>query len=158
MRKRRVGLVALTGSMCALAVAGASDIQRAAGAEPAAATPVYLDTSYSFGERAADLVSRMTLQEKASQMVSSQSPAISRLGVPAYGWWNEALHGVSRSQTATSGNATTLTNTTSYPIDQSLGSTWNPNLIFRVASQIGDEAREVTTGQHARTSTSTRRR
>jgi beta-glucosidase len=131
--------------MCALAVAGASDIQRAAGAEPAAATPVYLDTSYSFGERAADLVSRMTLQEKASQMVSSQSPAISRLGVPAYGWWNEALHGVSRSQTATSGNATTLTNTTSYPIDQSLGSTWNPNLIFRVASQIGDEAREVTT-------------
>src|SRR4051794_30941437 len=110
MRKRRVGLVALTGSICALAVGGASDIQRAAGAEPAAAaatTPVYLDTSYSFQERAADLVSRMTLQEKASQMVSSQSPAITRLGVPAYGWWNEALHGVSRSQTATSGNATT---------------------------------------------------
>src|SRR3954469_9473404 len=107
MRKRRVGLVALTGSICALAVGGASDIQRAAGAEPAAAapaaTPVYLDTSYSFQERAADLVSRMTLQEKASQMVSSQSPAITRLGVPAYGWWNEALHGVSRSQTATSG-------------------------------------------------------
>ena len=148
MRKRRVGLVALIGSMCALVVAGASDIQRAAGAEPAAAVaaPIYLDTTYSFQERAADLVSRMTLQEKASQMVSSQSPAISRLGVPAYGWWNEALHGVSRSQTATSGNATTLTNTTSYPIDQSLGATWNPNLIYRVASQIGDEAREVTTG------------
>ena len=148
MKTRRVGLVALTGSMCALAVAGASNIQRAAGAEPVAAapTPIYLDTSYSFQERAADLVSRMTLQEKASQMVSSQSPAITRLGVPAYGWWNEALHGVSRSQTATSGNATTLTNTTSYPIDQSLGSTWNPDLIYRVASQIGDEAREVTTG------------
>jgi beta-glucosidase len=148
MKTRRVGLIALTGSMCALAVAGASDIQRAAGAEPVAAapTPIWLDTSYSFQERAADLVSRMTVQEKASQMVSSQSPAITRLGVPAYGWWNEALHGVSRSQTATSGNATTLTNTTSYPIDQSLGSTWNPDLIYRVAGQIGDEAREVTTG------------
>ena len=96
MGKRRAGLLALTGSMCALAVAGASTTHRAAAAESAAPGPIYLDTSYSFQERAADLVSRMTLQEKASQMVSSQSPAISRLGVPAYGWWNEALHGVSR--------------------------------------------------------------
>ena len=58
------------------------------------ATPIYLNRAYSFEERAADLVSRMTLAEKASQMVSSQAPAIPRLGIPAYGWWNEALHGV----------------------------------------------------------------
>src|SRR6059058_3932769 len=98
-------------------------------ATAAAATPIYQDPSYSFAERAADLVSRMTLAEKASQMVSSQAPAIPRLGIPAYGWWNEALHGVSRLQTNPTGNATTLTNTTSYPIDLSLGSTWDPSLM-----------------------------
>jgi hypothetical protein len=52
--------------------------------------PVYVDTSYSFAERAADLVSRMTLSEKASQTISSRSPAIPRLGVQPFGWWNEA--------------------------------------------------------------------
>src|SRR4051812_20050927 len=141
MRKRRVGLTALVGCACALAVAGASDVQHATGA---AATPVYLDPWYSFQERAADLVSRMTLAEKGSQGNSSAAPAIPRLGVQQYGWWNEALHGVSRSQVLTSQqNATTLTNTTSYPIDQSLGASWDPGLIYRVASQIGDEAREV---------------
>jgi beta-glucosidase len=108
-----------------------------------AATPIYQDLSYSFAERAADLVSRMTLAEKASQMVSSQAPAIPRLGIPAYGWWNEALHGVSRLQTNPTGNATTLTNTTSYPIDLSLGSSWDPGLMYREASAISDEAREV---------------
>ena len=59
-------------------------------------TPVYLNRAYPPAERAADLVSRMTLPEKASQMVSSMSAAIPRLGVAAYGWWNEANHGVAR--------------------------------------------------------------
>ncbi|NHC16261.1 hypothetical protein G9H71_20970, partial [Motilibacter sp. E257] len=60
--------------------------------------PIYLDRHYSPQERAADLVSRMTLAEKASQMNSSVSPAIPRLGIAQYGWWNEALHGVAREQ------------------------------------------------------------
>src|ERR1035437_2117934 len=55
--------------------------------------PRYLDTALSVETRATDLVGRMTLEEKASQMVN-QSRAIPRLGVPAYDWWNEALHGV----------------------------------------------------------------
>src|SRR3954452_10960533 len=143
MSKRRVGLAALASSLCALAVAGASDVQRATGASAAAPTPIYLDPSYSFQERAADLVSRMTLAEKASQADSSVAPAIPRLGVQQYGWWNEALHGVSRSHFNNNQNATTLVNTTSYPIDQSLGASWDPDLIYRVAGQIGDEAREV---------------
>ena len=50
--------------------------------------PRYLDTSLSFEERAADLVSRMTLEEKVSQMVTD-ADAIPRLGVPAYRWWSE---------------------------------------------------------------------
>jgi beta-glucosidase len=111
----------------------------------AAKTPIYEDRSYSFAERAADLVSRMTLAQKASQMNSSFSPAIPSLGVPQWGWWNEALHGVAREQLLNNANATTLTNTTSYPDDQSLGSTWDPDLIYKVASNISDEAREVVT-------------
>src|SRR5947209_992114 len=86
--------------------------------KPASVTPIYQDRSYSFAERAADLVSRMTLAQKASQMNSSFSPAIASLGVPQWGWWNEALHGVAREQLLNNANATTLTNTKSYPDDQ----------------------------------------
>lgn len=60
----------------------------------------YLDKSLPFEERARDLVSRMTLDEKASQL-SYRSAAVKRLGIPAYNWWNEALHGVARGGTAT---------------------------------------------------------
>ena len=75
----------------------------------------------------------MTLAEKASQADSSIAPAIPRLGVQQYGWWNEALHGVARSQLTNNANATILTNTTSYPIDQAIGASWDPDLIYRVA-------------------------
>ncbi|MFI5892488.1 glycoside hydrolase family 3 C-terminal domain-containing protein [Actinoplanes sp. NPDC051513] len=114
----------------------------AAEASPPVAA-VYLDPAYSPAERAADLVSRMTLPEKASQMVSSMSAAIPRLGVAAYGWWNEAAHGVAREQTNHGDNPPNLTNTTSYPVSLSLGSTWNPGLVGREAGLISDEAREV---------------
>jgi beta-glucosidase len=133
----------LIGLIAALLVAVSAPTALAAHSRRSSGTPIYLNPSYSFQERAADLVSRMTLAEKASQMVSSQAPAIPRLGIPAWGWWNEALHGVSRLQLEPSGNATTLFNTTSYPIDLSMGSSWDPGLMYRVASQISDEAREV---------------
>ncbi|MDR3091095.1 MAG: glycoside hydrolase family 3 C-terminal domain-containing protein [Clostridiales bacterium] len=60
----------------------------------------YLDPSLSFETRAADLVSRMTLDEKISQTLHS-APEIPRLGLPAYNWWNEGLHGVARAGVAT---------------------------------------------------------
>jgi beta-glucosidase len=105
--------------------------------------PIYLDTSYSFEERAADLISRMTLQEKASLMISSRAAAISSLGIREYGWWNEALHGVSALQLNATGNSTIIWNTTSYPISIALGSSWDPELMYREAVMISDEAREV---------------
>ncbi len=108
--------------------------------------PIYLNRAYSPAERAADLVSRMTTAEKAAQMDSSQAPAIPSLGVAAWGWWNESNHGVNASTLTPSGNATTLTNTTSYPSDLSMGSTWNPALVYDEARQIGAEAREVSPG------------
>src|SRR3954467_12064776 len=151
MRNRRAARAALAGSACVPATApvsvplasGRSEDVKVAAANPAPGTPIYLDRHYSYAERAADLVSRMTTAEKASQLVSSQAPAIPRLGIRPWGQWNEALHGVSRSQLLDNQNATTLANTTSYPTDQTMGSSWDPDLMYRVASEIGDEAREV---------------
>jgi len=63
-------------------------------------TPKYLDTNLTPEERAMDLVSHMSLEEKASQL-KYDAPAVKRLGIPYYNWWNEALHGVARAGTAT---------------------------------------------------------
>ena len=60
----------------------------------------YLNTKLSFEERADDLLSRLTIEEKA-ELMRYDSPAIDRLGIPAYNWWNECLHGVGRSGLAT---------------------------------------------------------
>ena len=131
--------VALAASTAALVgTSGAAHAQA-----HAQGVPIYLNRAYSPEERAADLVSRMTLAEKASEMISSQSAAIPRLGVAAYGWWSEALHGVAREGTLNNANPPVLTNTTSYPMPLSLGSTWNRDLMYREATQISDEAREV---------------
>src|ERR1700749_1007024 len=141
MRKRRVVSTTLAGSLCALAVAGSPQIQGASGSD--AVTPIYKDPSYSFSERASALVSRMTLAEKASQTDSNTSPAIPRLGVPTYGWWNEALHGVAELSQTNNANAGFLTNTTSYPINQAMAASFDPDLEYQISSNISDEAREV---------------
>jgi beta-glucosidase len=88
----------------------------------------YLDPSLSPQRRAADLVARMTLEEKVLQMQST-APAIERLGVPAYNWWNEALHGVAQ------GRATV------FPQAIGLAATWDTELMYRVADIISSEAR-----------------
>jgi beta-glucosidase len=89
----------------------------------------WLDTSRGFEERAALLVSRMTLEEKAAQM-QNNAPAIERLGVPAYDWWNEALHGVARA-----GEATV------FPQAIGMAASFNVPLMGQVADAISDEAR-----------------
>jgi len=83
----------------------------------------------SFEGRVNDLVGRMSLREKISQM-GNEAPAIERLGIPQYNWWNEALHGVARAGIATV-----------FPQAIGLASTWNPDLIYRMAEAISDEAR-----------------
>jgi len=91
-------------------------------------TAPYLDPALAPGSRATDLVSRMTLEEKVLQMQST-APAIARLGVPAYNWWNEALHGVAQ------GRATV------FPQAIGLAATWDTELMYRVADIISTEAR-----------------
>ncbi len=80
-------------------------------------------------QRVNDLVSRMTIDEKIPQLMD-YSPAIDRLGVPEYNWWNESLHGVARAGYATV-----------FPQSISIASSWDRQLIFDVASAISDEAR-----------------
>ncbi len=91
--------------------------------------PLYLDTDAAPAERAADLVSRLTLEEKVSQMVH-EAPAIERLGIDAHNWWNECLHGVARA-----GRATV------FPQAIGLAATFDDELLGRIAEAISDEAR-----------------
>jgi beta-glucosidase len=90
--------------------------------------PSYLDPSLSPEQRAADLVHRMTLEEKAGQLVN-QARAIPRLNVPAYDWWSEALHGVARD------------GTTEFPEPIGLAATFDPDAIHKMAIVIGTEGR-----------------
>jgi beta-glucosidase len=95
----------------------------------AAQGPDYRNESLPVAQRVHDLVSKMTLAEKVSQM-KDVAPAIDRLGVPAYNWWNEALHGVARA-----GLATVL------PQAIGMAATWDDSLMYRAATVISDEAR-----------------
>lgn len=92
-------------------------------------TPDYLNTDLPLSERVKDLLNRLTLDEKISQMRNSCSP-IPRLGIPAYDYWSEALHGVARN-----GRATV------FPQAIGMAATWDRNLIESVASAIADEGR-----------------
>lgn len=91
--------------------------------------PDYLNPKLSIENRVQDLLKRMTLEEKASQ-INNTSPAIARLSIPAYNWWNEALHGVARAGLATS-----------FPQPIGLAATFNSDAIYRMGVIVSDEAR-----------------
>ena len=91
--------------------------------------PAFRNPDLPVEKRVDDLLSRMTVEEKISQTMMG-SAAIPRLGIPAYDWWNEALHGVARTGIATV-----------FPQAIGLAATWNPELHQRVAETISTEAR-----------------
>ncbi|WP_416201092.1 MAG: Xylan 1,4-beta-xylosidase [Thermocaproicibacter melissae] len=91
--------------------------------------PAYKDESLSFEERAKDLVSRMTLEEKISQMQHS-APAIERLGIPSYNWWSEALHGVARAGVATV-----------FPQAIGMAATFDEELLQKIGDVVSTEGR-----------------
>ena len=101
------------------------------GAQPSqsAHVPLYLDPTLPVSARVDDLLARMTLEEKTSQLVN-QSRGIPRLGIPEYDWWSEALHGVARAGTATV-----------FPEPVGLAATFDAPLIHNMAVAIGTEAR-----------------
>ncbi|MVN76726.1 glycoside hydrolase family 3 protein [Hymenobacter sp. HMF4947] len=94
-------------------------------------TPVFRDPKQPVSVRVNDLISKLTLEEKADQMMYN-SKAIDRLGIPAYNWWNEALHGVGRAGAATV-----------FPQAIGLGATFDDELALRVSTAISDEARAM---------------
>ena len=100
----------------------------AIGARAQEAAPPYKDPALSPQQRAADLVGRMTLEEKASQLVN-QARAIPRLGIPAYNWWSEALHGVA------------VNGTTEFPEPIGLAASFDAPGIQEMATAIGVEGR-----------------
>jgi beta-glucosidase len=89
----------------------------------------YFNPKLPIEQRVHDLVSRMTLEEKLSQL-GDHAPAIPRLGVPKYEWWNEGLHGV-----AFAGHAT------NFPQAIGMAATWDTDLVRQVAEAIATEAR-----------------
>ena len=108
------------------------------GATPVKAQLPYQDQSLTFHERAVDLVSRLSLEEKAWQMGNMVDHEVNRpdykesgtVKIPMYQYWNEALHGVARSGAATS-----------FPESKGMSSTWDRQLIYDCATAISDEAR-----------------
>jgi beta-glucosidase len=91
--------------------------------------PIFRDTSLPFAQRVDDLISKLNVEEKIS-LLGYNSKAIDRLGIPAYNWWNEALHGVGRA-----GQATV------FPQAIALAATFNDNLLLNIADAISTEAR-----------------
>ncbi len=89
----------------------------------------YQNTSLSAEQRADDLLKRLTLEEKAKLMMNG-SPAIERLGIPQFEWWNEALHGVGRNGFATV-----------FPITMGMAASWDEALLQKVFDAVSDEAR-----------------
>jgi beta-glucosidase len=91
--------------------------------------PIWRDTSHPLKVRADDLIRRMSLAEKVAQLKNA-APSISRLGLPAYDYWNEALHGVANNGVATV-----------FPEPVGMASSWNPQLIHQEGTVIGIEGR-----------------
>lgn len=98
-------------------------------AQSKSSSSAYQNPNLSIEQRVDDLVSRMTLEEKVSQMVHP-AKEIPRLEVPEYNWWNESLHGVARAGTATV-----------FPQAIGLAATWNTDLMYQIADVISTEAR-----------------
>ena len=90
------------------------------------------DPSLPIEQRVNDVVSRLTLEEKIKQMLNA-TPAIPRLGIPAYDWWNETLHGVAR----------TPFKVTSYPQAIAMAATWDSTSLFRMADYSALEGRAI---------------
>src|SRR5215216_5179116 len=125
MSLRRVGFCVLTVVLCLMVIGSPATTQES---KPDSGAP-YLNPELGLDQRVDDLIARLTLEEKVSQMMNA-APAIPRVGIPQYDWWNEALHGV-----AFSGVATV------FPQAIGLGATFDPPLVNRVATVISDEAR-----------------
>jgi beta-glucosidase len=144
MMKIRTIILAVAGILCLTQGRLPAQQETSANRVSCGAAPCpYLNPALTPEARAKDLVSRMTLSEKVSQM-QDVAPAIPRLDIPAYNWWNEALHGVARNGFATN-----------FPESIGLAATWDTPLMRRIATAIAVEGRAkynqaIRNGDHSR--------
>ena len=129
--RHRSGLRRALHAMAALVLTVTSSVvaDAPALAQESAAAPAYRNTALTPEQRARDLIARMTLEEKALQL-GHAAPAIPRLGVPEYNWWNEGLHGVARAGVATV-----------YPQAIGMAASWNAPLLEQVGDAVSTEFR-----------------
>jgi len=141
--RRAVAFGAAAVLAASLAAAAPAALARAAGpAGGSGATPIYLDTHHSFAERAADLVSRMTLPEKVAQLHTNSAPAIPRLGVQQYTYWSEGQHGINTlGADSNNGGVTGGVHATSFPTNLASTMSWDPALVYQETTAISDEVR-----------------
>ena len=118
----RVGFCVLTVVLCLIVIGSPATTQES---KPDSGAP-YLNPALGLDQRVDDLISRLTLEEKVSQMMNA-APPIPRVGIPQYDWWNEALHGV-----AFSGVATV------FPQAIGLAATWDIAGIFMRTASFSD--------------------
>jgi len=118
-------------ALVALLVLGVGGPAPVAAQEPAPADLPFRDPDLPIEKRIDDLLGRLTVEEKLGLMIERAEP-VDRLGIPAFPWWNEALHGVART-----GRATV------FPQAIGLAATWDTDLMHRVATAISDEARAL---------------
>ncbi|XP_061351141.1 probable beta-D-xylosidase 7 [Gastrolobium bilobum] len=111
------------------------------GSNPSTRSFVFCNPKLPISQRAKDLVSRLTLDEKLAQLVNS-APPIPRLGIPSYQWWSEALHGVADAGPGIRFNGT-IKSATSFPQVILTAASFDPNLWYQISKAIGREARAV---------------
>lgn len=141
---RRQGWSAVAAVLVAALTVPTLGAHGAAPAQSRSGQPVYLDTRYTFAERAADLVSRMTLSEKVLQLRTNSAPAIPRLGVQQYTYWSEGQHGLNLLGANTNdGGVGGGVHATSFPTNFASSMSWDPDLMYQETTAISDEARGV---------------
>jgi beta-glucosidase-like glycosyl hydrolase len=148
--RRGIVVAIMAAAMLALSGSGLPTLGRTSSATAAGqpsyecdgANPVYKNLSYTFSERAADLVSCMTLDQEALQLHTNFAPGIPGLGMEPYWYWNEGQHGVNTMFGDTNpGTATGGVHATSFPTNFATTMTWDPSLTYRETTAISNEAR-----------------
>ncbi|SCE31450.1 beta-glucosidase [Streptomyces sp. DvalAA-14] len=146
MANRNIRRASVLLAACATVLLGVSVPAHTAplpAAAPAASSqPIYLNTAYSFSERAADLVSRMTLPEKVAQLNTNSAPPIPRLGVQGYTYWSEGQHGINTlGADSNNGGVTGGVHATSFPSNFASSMSWDKSLTYQETTAISDEVR-----------------
>ena len=126
---KAASVIALMASATVLPVLATAIPAGAQAQQVPAPAPAYQDPALSPQARAADLIARLTLEEKAAQL-QNEAPAIPRLGIPAYNWWNEGLHGVARADEATV-----------FPQAIGMAASWDTPLMQQAGDIVGTEFR-----------------